>query len=96
MGIFSTQNNPRPRAGVAIGEFVLDLIVLQQFGLLNGLGFDSTLFGKPTLNDFMALSRTEWRATRARLQDLLMEGGDDRLRSNEVSFTLFLRFEIFS
>jgi fumarylacetoacetase len=51
---------------------------------LNGLGFDATVFGQPTLNEYMALSRTEWRATRARLQDLLMEGGDDRLRSNEA------------
>ena len=63
---------------------MLDLIVLQQFGLLNGLGFDAVIFGQPTLNDYMALSRSEWRATRARLQDLLMEGGDDRLRSNEA------------
>lgn len=77
-------NNPRPRAGVAIGEFVLDLMVLQQFGLLNGLGYDAAIFGKSTLNDYMALTRAEWRATRARLQDLLLEGGDDRLRSNEV------------
>ena len=69
---------------MAIGEFVLDLIVLQQFGLLNGLGFDAVIFGQPTLNEYMALSRSEWRATRARLQELLMEGGDDRLRSNEA------------
>lgn len=63
---------------------MLDLIVLQQFGLLNGLGFDAVIFGQPTLNEYMSLSRSEWRATRARLQDLLMEGGDDRLRSNEA------------
>jgi fumarylacetoacetase len=86
IGIFSTLATPHPRSGVAIGEFVLDLIVLQQFGLLHGLGFDPTIFGHTTLNDFMSLSRAEWRATRRRLQDLLVEGegGDDRLRTNEA------------
>lgn len=83
IGVFSSPSNSHPRAGVAIGEFVLDMIVLHQFGLLNGLGFDSSIFGLQTLNEFMSLERKEWRATRLRLQDLLVEDGDDRLRSNE-------------
>jgi fumarylacetoacetase len=32
----------------------------------------------------MSLSRAEWRATRGRLQELLVDGGDDRLRTNEA------------
>eukprot|EP00602_Paraphysomonas_sp_CaronLab_P009709 CAMPEP_0185024984 /NCGR_PEP_ID=MMETSP1103-20130426/8119_1 /TAXON_ID=36769 /ORGANISM="Paraphysomonas bandaiensis, Strain Caron Lab Isolate" /LENGTH=686 /DNA_ID=CAMNT_0027558089 /DNA_START=53 /DNA_END=2113 /DNA_ORIENTATION=- len=81
-GIFSTPN-ASPRCGVAIGEFVIDMLILHQWGLLNGLGFDTSVFGQPTLNAFMATDRSCWRATRARLTDLLSENGDPRLRENE-------------
>ena len=37
-GIFSDGANPARRAGVAIGEWILDLAVLEQAGLLNAQG----------------------------------------------------------
>lgn len=72
-GIFSTPGTA-PRAGVAIGDFVVDLLVLHQAGAFNGLGFDSSVFGESTLNSFMEMDRAAWRAARGRVQQLLVEG----------------------
>ncbi|MFI8994731.1 fumarylacetoacetase [Streptomyces sp. NPDC053542] len=67
-GIFSRAGEP-PRAGVAIGEHVLDL---------SRLGADAGLphaedFAAPSLNPFMARGREAWRAVRARLTELLTD-----------------------
>lgn len=83
IGVFSTASSNFPRSGVAIGDFVVDLLALHQCGALSGLEFDTSVFGEPTLNSFMALTRPSWRALRARLTDLLQEGGDDTMRNNE-------------
>lgn len=82
MGIFSDQD-PTPRCGVAIGQFVLDLAALHNAGLLKDLEFNTSLFCLPTLNEYMSLNRKCWRSTRARLTALLVENGnDDSLQSN--------------
>lgn len=75
-GIFTPPPGGPPRAGVAIGDYVLDLAVLEADGLL-----DSDYFAAPTLNAFMAAGRPAWRATRARLQALL-DQGNPRLRDD--------------
>jgi fumarylacetoacetase len=83
-GIFSTAQTPWLRAGVAIGDNVLDLFCLSNHGLLDGLGYSTQIFGESTLNSFMELERSAWRATRQRLQDLLSDKNVDiRLSSNE-------------
>lgn len=83
-GIFSTVSTPYLRAGVAIGDNVLDLNCLANHGLLDGLGFSPSVFGESTLNSFMELERPFWRATRHRLQDLLSDKHvDTRLSLNE-------------
>lgn len=66
----------------------MDLIVLHQFGLLNGLGFDASVFGQANLNAYMSTDRQCWRATRNRLIDLLVDGGNPALRDNEVSMSI--------
>ena len=85
-GIFSTITTPSwPRPGVAIGDFVLDLNCLHNAGLLNDLGFPSSVLTESTLNSFMALERKHWRATRSRIHDLLAtDSNDSRLSSNEA------------
>ena len=42
-GIFKTQSSS-PRIGVAIGDQVLDLAVLNKFGYLNNLRIDDAIF----------------------------------------------------
>lgn len=66
-GIFSTAVNKHPRVGVAIGEYVLDLAVLEQDGYLE----TTNIFNQPNLNNFMALDRAAWTEIRSTLQYLL-------------------------
>jgi fumarylacetoacetase len=70
-GIFQP-NDGRPRAGVAIGEFVLDLGLLEERGFFRALNLGSRLlFADESLNAFLALGRSAWRKMRAILQELL-------------------------
>ncbi|VVD63734.1 fumarylacetoacetase [Pandoraea anhela] len=79
-GVFSTASQPTPRVGVAIGDQVLDLAVLEAAGVLNA--GDSPVFAQPSINAFVALGSEAWRATRARLTSLLAVGGDASLRES--------------
>ncbi|GAB1820961.1 fumarylacetoacetate hydrolase family protein [Herbidospora sp. RD11066] len=62
-GVFSVGGG-RPRVGVRLEDQVLDLAPL----------LHDDVFLEPTLNPFMARGRGAWRATRARVQDLLADG----------------------
>lgn len=67
-GIFSTAGTA-PRAGVAIGDVVLDVAALQAADLLPGL--PAGVFTTGDLNAFIALGRKVWSTTRARISELL-------------------------
>ena len=82
-GIFSetkdaTGNNNR-RAGVAIGEQVLDLSVLEAEGLLSLAG--GPYFDQPTLNAFIDSGRENWTKARTTIQ-MLLSADNDTLRDN--------------
>ncbi|KAI7884204.1 fumarylacetoacetase-like protein [Lichtheimia hyalospora FSU 10163] len=84
-GVFSTAQNETPRVGTAIGDLILDLHVVAQAGLLDGiegLNNPASVFGQSTLNDFMALGRPTWRATRAAIQKILSKD-NAQLRDNQ-------------
>ncbi len=71
-GVFSPRVGGPPRVGVAIGEFVLDLAVLEGERLLRCPGCErADVFGQPTLNAFMSAGRTAWREVRAAVARLL-------------------------
>ena len=60
------------RVGVAIGEFVLDLSVLEEAGHFQGSEFPSgNVFSEDALNGFLALGRPAWSKARQVIQDLL-------------------------
>lgn len=67
-GIFSNVEDPTPRAGVAIGDQVLDLAVLADADLLPE---PSEIFRSGSLNQFVALGHATWRATRDTVSQLL-------------------------
>ncbi|MGX8219965.1 fumarylacetoacetase [Psychrobacter celer] len=82
-GIFSdtktqAEANNR-RAGVAIGEYVLDLSVLESAGLLDLAG--GPYFNQPTLNAFIDSGRDNWQKARATVQTLLSDA-DGTLRDD--------------
>lgn len=83
-GVFSVPPM-RPKIGVAIGEYVLDLSVVETAGLFKSLQFDTSVFHEETLNKFMELNRTSWRATRSRIMELLaLDTPDTSLKDNEA------------
>jgi fumarylacetoacetase len=74
-----------PRVGAAIGDYVLDLSVLSEAGLLPSYG----VFAEPSLNAFIASGRELWNEVRATLQYLLDEetttlSGNRRLRARAL------------
>jgi fumarylacetoacetase len=78
-GVFSTPGTP-PRVGVAIGDQILDLAVLEADHLL----FPSAgakVFDRPDVNAFMALGPSAWAIARAAISDLL-DANEPRLRDN--------------
>lgn len=80
-GIFKTENL-LPRVGVAIGKHVLDLAELKKTGVFNALKFDTNVFAKPYLNDFISLGKSTTRAVRERISKLLEERNPE-LRDDE-------------
>ena len=83
-GIFSdakdAAGNNKRRAGVAIGEYVLDLAVLEAEGLLSLEG--GPYFDQPTLNAFIDSGRDNWTQARTTIQTLL-SSVSDALRDNQ-------------
>jgi fumarylacetoacetase len=70
-GIFRANDGP-PRAGVAIGDLVLDLALLEETGYFRPLDLgERAVFARDSLNDFLSLGRPVWRKTREILQHLL-------------------------
>jgi fumarylacetoacetase len=74
LGIFAPPGGA-PRAGVAIGEIILDLPALRATGLLQGdAALAAEAAGGATLNALFALGAGPRRTLRAALSDLLAEG----------------------
>jgi fumarylacetoacetase len=69
-GIFSVGADS-PRAGVAIGARILDLSVLEEAGLFNGIAGAKKIFNFARLNEFLSLGKPAWHAVRSRLSELL-------------------------
>ncbi len=78
-GIFSDTVDGKRRAGVAIGEQVLDLSVLEAEGLLRLDG--GSYFDQPTLNAFIDSGRDNWTKARTTIQTLL-SNASETLRDN--------------
>ncbi|MEH6832965.1 MULTISPECIES: fumarylacetoacetase [Falsihalocynthiibacter] len=74
-GVFSV-GETSPRCGVAIGDYILDIQLLEGAGLLDFNG----AFEAGSWNAFMAQGRSKWDALRARLIELLSEGSNEQER----------------
>jgi fumarylacetoacetase len=60
------------RVGVAIGDFVLDLSILEELGHFRSPEFQGrAVFSNDALNSFLALGRPAWRQAREVIQGLL-------------------------
>ncbi len=81
-GIFSEKHNSQPRAGVALGEWVIDLAVLEAHGYCK-LADDKLVFNQPTLNMFIESGQANWSKVRAELQ-VLLSADNPELRDNQT------------
>ena len=79
-GVFTTPANFAPRVGVAIGDDVLDLSVLEQAGLLEPVPGER-VFNRPTLNAFIERGPEVWARARMVISDLLRQE-NPRLRDD--------------
>ncbi|MBX2898292.1 MAG: fumarylacetoacetase [Cyclobacteriaceae bacterium] len=75
-GIFKTRYL-NAVAGVAIGNYVLDLVYLHEHGYLDSLGLPAGIFNQKYLNDFIALGKNTTRAVRNRISELLRVETDE-------------------
>lgn len=73
-GIFKLKIGSDPSVGVAIGDFVLDLSVLEHKGIFRktNLG-EKIVFESGSLNKFMSTGRETWKQVRAVLQTILSD-----------------------
>ncbi len=69
-GIFKTANSA-PRVGIAIGEYILDLPVVAEAGLLKNIEFDKSVLAQNVLNWLINLGKPVTNALRERISDLL-------------------------
>jgi fumarylacetoacetase len=69
-GIFQTAQTTK-RVGVRIGDFVLDLFQMAQFGYFDNLSFAATDFNQDYLNPMMRHGKLATRALRNRIAELL-------------------------
>ena len=70
-GVFSTQEEPRHRIGVAIGDYVLDLSSISHLFTGPLMSGHQDSLQSSSLNSLMGLSHAHWAETRATLQTLL-------------------------
>ncbi|MFB6801046.1 fumarylacetoacetase [Peribacillus butanolivorans] len=88
-GIFQFKDKG-PRAGTAIGEYVLDLSVIDDAGLLKGTGAEEkNVFSTSSLNLFMELGRPAWTSVRKKLQYLLDANTPDLRDDEELRLKAF-------
>lgn len=87
-GIFSTKGKS-PRAGVAIGDYILDLTEIQSAQLFKEIELPERIFDRPVLNDFMELGKEVTVPVRERISELLQHDnqelqGNDQLREHAL------------
>src|SRR6266699_3745911 len=70
-GVFQPREG-KTRVGVAIGDLIVDLSILEELGHFQSAEFqDRRVFSEDSLNSFLVLGRRAWRGTREILQHLL-------------------------
>jgi len=93
LGVFRL-GDEEPRVGAAIGDQLIDLAPVASAQMLDG----SQLFAQPSLNDFLALGRPAWRATRNWLLELVRNANDrDTVEPHLIpqsAVTMQLPFEV--
>ena len=74
-GVFSTSDASEARVGMALGDFVIDTVVLFDAGLLSGItGLNRGHLLSASLNSLMQAGAPVWRSLRCRVAELFTQG----------------------
>ena len=76
-GVFRTKSNAEPRVCTALGDYVVDLSVMNFLALFDDLEIDNSIFKNRYLNDLMALGKQKTRDLRNRLAEIFDENNDE-------------------
>ncbi|XP_012229425.1 fumarylacetoacetase [Linepithema humile] len=88
-GVFSTEDKPEKRIGVAIGDEILDLSAIANHFDGPLLKNKQDVFRRDCLNDFMSLGRPAWLEARSKLQ-ILLSNSNATLQDAEVCSKVFV------
>lgn len=80
-GVFKSKKLS-PRIGIAIGDKIVDLSILDQEGFFANMFLPEGIFLKDSLNDFIALGKVQTRKIRERVQELLL-ADNEKLRDHQ-------------
>ena len=92
-GVFKPKPDGSSRIGVAIGEFILDLSVLEDKGLLKNSSSEKNLFNRSSLNLFMSQDKKVWKEIRTQLQSLLSEENSTLKDNKELRQEAFIEMQ---
>ncbi len=88
-GIIAPENKT-PRPATRVGDTIIDLSELADFGFFDQLGIDDlTAFYSPVLNDFIALGKKYTVPVRERLIELFSEGNTELQNQKDLLETAF-------
>ena len=85
-GIFEMGDGRPPRAGIAVGDQILDLQAAARLGFFSKMRFDKRVFSQTTLNEFIRLGRPTTRKIRLRVQAALCDEASILKREAESIF----------
>ena len=96
-GVFHTGDN-RPRAGIAIGDYIVDLAAAAEAGLFGKARFFKKIFLQPTLNEFIGLGKPVTNRIRRKVQDWLRlpeaPANAERLLTDRKSAVMLMPLQI--
>ncbi len=72
-----------PRIGIAIGDKIVDLSILDQEGFFGEMFLPEGIFLKDSLNEMISLGKTSTRKIRERVQELLL-ADNEKLRDHSI------------
>lgn len=92
-GVFHTGDG-RARAGIAVGDHIVDLAAAAESGLFGKRRFFKKIFEQPTLNEFIALGKPVTGRIRRKVQDWLTlpeaPGNAEHLLTNRLTAQMLL------
>jgi fumarylacetoacetase len=84
-GIFQTANQRETRVGLALGDFVIDTLVLFDAGLFGGVqGLRREHLNSDSLNALLAAGPAVWRSMRGRVAEIFTAGNDSLVRQADL------------